>query len=146
MGKFSKPNDAGGLSRDDVSGDIGGIPGAYPVFSPTFDNTHPPAGLEFGYGPAAYEPASEPVQYQQGIYHSQSPYQPAAHAQDSSYGALPAAPPAAPVWNQEYQRDPSFHDFPSQQSSYQHQSGYEPYPIQNPYPPQYGLDPNAMPP
>lgn len=77
MSKFSKPNDAGGLSRDDVSGDIGGIPGAYPVFSPTFDNTHPPAGLEFGYGPAAYEPGpSEPVQYQQGIYHSQSPYHP----------------------------------------------------------------------
>ena len=108
---FSKPNNAGGLSRDDVSGDMGGIPGAYPVFSPTFDNIRPPIGLEFGYGPAAYKRGpSEPVQYQQGIYHSQSPYQPAAHAQDTSYGALPPAP----VWNQGYQRDPSFHDYPSQ--------------------------------
>lgn len=140
---FSKPNDAGGLGRDDVGGDMGGIPGTYPVSSPTIDYTRPPAGLGFGYGPAAYEPGpSEPVQYQQGTCDTHLPYQPDAHAQDSSYGALPPAP----TWNQGYQRDPSFHDYPSQQSSYQPQSGYEPYPIQNPYPPQYGVDPNAMPP
>lgn len=139
--KFSKPNDAGGLSRDDVSGDMGGIPGTYPGSSPTFNYSRPPAALEFGYGPVAYEPGpSEPVQYQQGTGDIHTPYQADAHAQDSSYGALPPAP----TWNQGYQRDPSFHDYPSQQGSYQPQSGYEHYPIQNPYPPQYGVDPNAM--
>lgn len=147
---FSKSGDSGGLSRDDVSGDMGGIPGAYSVHSPTFNDNHPPVGPEFGYGPPRYEPGpSEPAQYQHGTYNSQSPYPPAAHAQDSSYGALPPAP----VWNHGYQHDPSFHDYPPQQSSYQPQSSYEPYQIQNPYPPQhqgypsqYGADPNAMPP
>lgn len=141
--KISKFKDAGGHSRDDVSGDMDGIPGTYPVSSPTFDYTSPPAGNDFGYGPVAYERGpSEPVQYQQGTSDSQFPYHPAAHAQDSSYGALPPGP----TWNQGYQRDPPFHDYPSQQSSYQPQSGYEPYPTQNPYPPEHGVDPNAMPP
>lgn len=149
--KFSKPRDTGGLSRDGVSGDMGDIPGAYPpVPSPIFDDNRPPAGHEFGYGPAGYEPGpTEPVQYQQGIYNTQSPYPPGEHAQDSSYGALPPAP----AWNQGYQQAPSFPDYQPQQSSYQPQSGYEPYPVQNSYPqqhqgypPQYGADPNAMPP
>lgn len=147
---FSKSREAGGLSRDRVSDDMGGIPGAYPVPSLTFDDTRPPAGSGFGHGAAGYVPGpSGSVQYQQGVYDSQPPYPPIAHSQDSSYGALPPAP----AWSQSYPQDPSFHDYPPQQSSYQPQSGYEPNPEQNRYPPQhqgyppqYRADPNAMPP